>query len=217
MIRLLTAVLTVVVMGLTMRLDTAAAAEPAPTILVLGDSLSAAYGLDLKDGWVALLQQRLHEHGDDYRVVNAGISGDTTAGGLARLPDLLARHRPAILVIELGANDGLRGLRPAVIRDNLTRMIELGRAAGSRILLIGIRLPPNYGAAYERAFQAVFQEVAQAQDVPLVPFLLAGVAEDRTLMQADQVHPTAAAQPRMLDTVWPALEPLLGSSPPASD
>jgi acyl-CoA thioesterase I len=217
MIRLLTAVLTVVVMGLTMRLDTAAAAEPAPTILVLGDSLSAAYGLDLKDGWVALLQQRLHEHGDDYRVVNAGISGDTTAGGLARLPDLLARHRPAILVIELGANDGLRGLRPAVIRDNLTRMIELGRAAGSRILLIGIRLPPNYGAAYERAFQAVFQEVAQAQDVPLVPFLLAGVAEDRTLMQADQVHPTAAAQPRMLDTVWPALEPLLGSSHPASD
>ena len=190
----------------------AAAPQTTPTILVLGDSLSAAYGIAREDGWVALLQGRLRERGLGYRVVNAGISGDTTAGGLTRLPELLARHQPAILIVELGANDGLRGLKLDLIRDNLTRMITLGREAGSQVLLIGIRLPPNYGAAYDRAFQAVFQAVAAAQEVPLVPFLLDGVAQDRALMQADGVHPAAAAQPRILDNVWPTLESLLSAA-----
>ena len=189
-----------------------AAPTATPTILVLGDSLSAAYGIDQDDGWVTLLASRLRERGLDYGVVNAGISGDTTAGGLTRLPDLLARHHPAILIVELGANDGLRGLKLDLIRNNLTRMISLGREAGSQVLLIGIRLPPNYGAAYDRAFQAVFQDVAAAQGVPLVPFLLDGVAQDRALMQADGVHPAAAAQPRILENVWPALEPLLSAA-----
>jgi acyl-CoA thioesterase-1 len=195
-----------------MRGPAAAAPAAAPVILVLGDSLSAAYGIAQADGWVALLQGRLRARGLDYRVVNAGISGDTTAGGLTRLPELLARHAPSILIIELGANDGLRGLKLGVVRENLTRMIQLGQAAGSRVLLLGIRLPPNYGAAYEQAFQAVFREVAAAHSVPLVPFLLEGVTEDRALMQADRIHPAAAAQPRILDNVWPALEPLLGAA-----
>ena len=188
-----------------------------PVILVLGDSLSAAYGIALEDGWVALLQGRLRARGLDWRVVNAGLSGDTTAGGLTRLPELLERHRPAILIVELGANDGLRGLKPTLVRDNLARIIQAGRAAGSRVLLTGIRLPPNYGAAYNQAFQAVFQDLAAAQGVPLVPRLLAGVAEDRALMQADGVHPGAAAQPRILDNVWPVLEPLLVTDKPAGN
>ena len=206
------AFLSVSVLGL----PPAARADAAPpVILVLGDSLSAAYGIALADGWVALLQSRLRERGLDWRVVNAGISGDTTAGGLTRLPELLKRHRPAILIVELGANDGLRGLKPTVVRDNLARIIQAGRAAGSRVLLTGIQLPPNYGAAYNQAFQAVFQDLAAAQGVPLVPGLLAGVAEDRALMQADGVHPGVAAQPRILDNVWPVLEPLLVTDKPA--
>lgn len=193
-----------------------ARAEP-PVILVLGDSLSAAYGIALEDGWVARLQGRLQGLGLDYRVVNAGISADTTAGGLARLPALLARHRPTVLILELGANDGLRGLRPAVIRENLAQCIRLGREAGSRVLLIGIQLPPNYGAAFNQVFQAVFQDLANSEGVPLVPSLLAGVAEDRTLMQADDLHPNAKAQPRILDNVWPKLEPLLTPAAPHAD
>ncbi len=208
------AFLSVSVLGL----PPAARADAAPpVILVLGDSLSAAYGIALADGWVALLQGRLRERGLDWRVVNAGLSGDTTAGGLTRLPELLKRHRPAILIVELGANDGLRGLKPTVVRDNLARIIQAGRAAGSRVLLTGIQLPPNYGAAYNQAFQAVFQDLAAAQGVPLVPGLLAGVAEDRVLMQADGVHPGAAAQPRILDNVWPVLEPLLVTDPSAGN
>ena len=217
---LLTAVLTsVLAITGTVRASDTTTTTPGgpPTILVLGDSLSAAYGFAQADGWVALLQERLRARGLDYAVINAGISGDTTAGGLTRLPALLARHRPALLLIELGANDGLRGLKTAVLRDNLTRMVQLGQAAGSQVLLIGIRLPPNYGAAYERAFQAVFQEVAAAKGVPLVPFLLEGVAEDRGLMQADEIHPTAAAQPRILENVWPVLAPLLGAAEPKND
>ena len=190
-------------------LPPAPARAEAPVVLVLGDSLTAAYGIALEDGWVALLQGRLRERGLDWRVVNAGISGDTTAGGLTRLPELLDRHHPAILIVELGANDGLRGFKPALVRDNLARITESGRAAGSRVLLTGIQLPPNYGAAYNQAFQAVFKDLAAAQGVPLVPGLLAGVAEDRALMQADGVHPGAAAQPRILDNVWSVLEPLL--------
>lgn len=197
-------------------LPPAAQAEP-PVILVLGDSLSAAYGIALEDGWVARLQGRLQGLGLDYRVVNAGLSADTTAGGLARLPALLARHQPTVLILELGANDGLRGLRPAVIRENLAQCIRLGREAGSRVLLIGIQLPPNYGAAFNQVFQAVFQDLANSEGVPLVPSLLAGVAEDRTLMQADDLHPNAKAQPRILDNVWPKLEPLLTPAAPHAD
>lgn len=184
-------------------------AQSTPAILILGDSLSAAYGIATAEGWAALLQRRLDELGLGYRVVNASISGETTAGGRTRLPALLAEHRPAVLVIALGANDGLRGFGFETLRDNLIGMIRLGREAGSRVLLAGVRLPPNYGAAYTEGFQAVFRAVAQAEGVPLIPRLLAGVAEDRGLMQPDGLHPTAAAQPRILDNVWPQIEPLL--------
>lgn len=179
-----------------------------PVLLVLGDSLSAAYGMDAEAGWVGLLQARLDADGRRFQVVNASVSGETTAGGLSRLPGLLASHRPRVLIIALGANDGLRGFPLKTLSTNLTRMIELGRAAGARVLLAGLRLPPNYGAAYTEGFQAVFREVAVAEQVPLVPLLLAGV-EGFELMQADGIHPSAAAQPRILDTVWPHLEPLL--------
>jgi len=181
----------------------------APLILVLGDSLSASYGLDQDHGWVSLLEGRLRERGLPHRVVNASISGETTSGGRTRLPGLMARHQPNLLVIGLGANDGLRGLGFGVIRDNLEEMIRMGRSGGSQVLLAGLRLPPNYGAAYTDGFQAVFQQIAAAEGVPLVENLLAGVAEDRSLMQADDLHPNAAAQPRILDNVWPVLEPLL--------
>lgn len=180
-----------------------------PVILVLGDSLSASYGIDRESGWVSLLEARLRDRDFPQRVVNASVSGDTTAGGLTRLGPLLDQHRPALLLIELGANDGLRGLGLGLIRENLTELIRRGRAAGSQILLAGVRLPPNYGAAYTDGFQAVFREVAAAEAVPLVTDLLAGVAEDRGLMQADAIHPTAQAQPLILDNVWPVLEPLL--------
>jgi acyl-CoA thioesterase-1 len=193
-------------------------AEPssaAPAILILGDSLSAAYGIDIDEGWVRLLEERLKKRGLNVRVVNASISGETTAGGLGRLPALLVQHRPAVLVIQLGANDGLRGLSLDALRGNLVGLVQLGRKSGSRILLVGIQLPPNYGAAFNDGFQAVFRSVAASQQVPLVPSLLTGVAEDWSLMQADGLHPTAQAQPRILDNVWPELSPLLASEPAA--
>lgn len=189
-------------------------AQPA-TILVLGDSLSAGYGIAREVGWVWLLDQRLQQRGLAYRVVNASVSGETTAGGLTRLPSLLAQHRPDLLVIELGANDGLRGFDFPVIRDNLTALVRLGREQGSRVLLVGVRLPPNYGAAYNQGFQAVFQALSETLEVPLVPDLLAGVGERWDLMQEDGLHPTAAAQERILDNVWPTLEPLLDTVPKA--
>ena len=150
-------------------------------------------------------------------MVNASVSGETTAGGLTRLPSLLAQHRPDLLVIELGANDGLRGFDYPVIRDNLAALIRLGREQGCRVLLVGVRLPPNYGAAYNLAFQGVFQNLAATQGVALVPSLLAGVDEDRALMQADGIHPDTAAQPRILDNVWSVLAPLLATPTPAAD
>lgn len=193
-------------------------APPVPRLLVLGDSLSAAYGIASEDGWVSLLQERLRDRGARYDVVNASISGETTAGGLTRLPALLSEHRPQILVIALGANDGLRGFSFDTIRQNLGGMIRLAQESGSRVVLAGVRLPPNYGAAYTVGFQAVFREVARAEGVPLVPVLLAGVAEDRGLMQEDGLHPTAAAQPLILDNVWLGLEPLLtGVQPEAPE
>ncbi len=185
-----------------------ARADP-PVILVVGDSLSAAYGIRLEQGWVSLLQRRLEAEGYGYRVVNASTSGETTGGALARLPRALERHRPAIVVLELGANDGLRGLPISQVRANFDAMLQLSRAAGARILLIGMHIPPNYGPSYTSAFDSMYRELAPADDPPLVPFLLDGVALDDSLMQADGLHPNAAAQPRLLDTVWPKLKPLL--------
>jgi len=188
----------------------AAASARAPVILVFGDSLSAGYGVPLGHGWVSLLAQRMAREGYDYNVVNASVSGETTAGGLARLPRALALHRPRILILELGANDGLRGLPVARARANLDHMIGLARTAGARVLLIGIRMPPNYGPRYTRSFFMMYSTLAQAHDLPLVPFLMAGVALHPELIQADGLHPNERAQPLLLDNVWPELAPLLG-------
>ena len=190
----------------------AAQGAPGTTILVLGDSMSAEYGLARGTGWVALLAQRLAQQKIAAEVVNASISGDTTAGGRARLPALLAQHRPSVVVIELGGNDALRGLPLQSTEANLTAMAQAARKAGARVLLVGMQVPPNYGADYTRRFAALFHTVAQAQKAALVPFLLQGVAdgpEPTKLFQADRIHPTAQAQPTMLENVWPALKKLL--------
>ncbi|MCF7993024.1 MAG: arylesterase [Thiohalocapsa sp.] len=186
-----------------------AASSRAPVVLVLGDSLSAGYGLPLQQGWVSLLQERIRAEGMPHRVVNASISGDTTAGGLSRLPALLEEHRPDVVILELGANDGLRGFAPRQIADALERLVGLAVDADSRVLIAGIRLPPNYGAAYAERFQRVFADVAARTDATLVPRLLQDVAENGELMQADGLHPSAGAQPQILNNVWPALRPLL--------
>jgi acyl-CoA thioesterase-1 len=186
----------------------AGAAQPR-VILVMGDSLSAAYGLDPAQGWVNLLQQRLKAQGYDYTVVNASVSGETTSGGLTRLPDALRQHPPAVVVLELGANDGLRGQPAQLMHDDLAKMIAASRSAGAKVLLVGMRLPPNYGGPYTQAFAATFQDLARQYRLPLVPFLLAGVAEHREIMQADGLHPQAQAEPQVLDNVWPYLKPLL--------
>jgi acyl-CoA thioesterase-1 len=187
----------------------AEAAADRPAILVLGDSLSAGYGMALEESWVALLEARLAETGRTHRVVNASISGETTRGGLARLPRALERHRPDVVIIELGGNDGLRGLPVETVRGNLARMIELSRDAGAEVVLAGIKIPRNYGPAYAGAFEGTFPALAEQYDVALVEFFLEGVALDPELMLPDGIHPNAAAQPRLLDNVWPALEPLL--------
>ncbi len=187
----------------------AALAAAEPVILLVGDSLGAGYGVPLDRAWAALLQARLKAEGLPQRLVDASISGDTSRGGLARLPEALKRHRPSILIIELGGNDGLRGISPQEMKSNLGRMIELARAAGARVLLVGMRLPPNYGLAFTERFERVYHELAKERGVPLVPFLLEGVATDRALMQPDGIHPNAAGQPRVLDNLWPYLEPLL--------
>jgi acyl-CoA thioesterase-1 len=181
----------------------------AGTVLVVGDSISAALGLDTRQGWVSLLQNRLQEGGFAHRVVNASISGDTSAGGLARLPALLSQHQPQLVIIELGGNDGLRGQPPAQLQQNLARMVDAATASGAKVLLLGMRLPPNYGQRYTQAFAQVFSDVAADKQVPLVPFLLEGVGGVPGMMQADGIHPAVAAQPQMLENVWPTLEPLL--------
>lgn len=178
----------------------------AASVLVFGDSLSAAYGLRREDGWVYLLQQQLPGH--DF--INASISGETTGNGLVRLPSLLEQHKPDVLVIELGANDGLRGFPLSTVRDNLQAMIDLGRAAGCRILLLGIQIPPNYGPRYARQFADIFPQLAEKNRIDVVPFFLQAIAGDSVHFQADTIHPTAAAQPKILATVRPAIEPLLG-------
>jgi acyl-CoA thioesterase-1 len=184
------------------------------TVLVFGDSLSAAYGIATRDGWVALLGERLARERPGWRVVNASVSGETTAGGLRRLPEDLKRHGPSIVVIALGANDGLRGLPVEGTRANLESMIRLSRAAKAEPVLVGLMLPPNYGIDYAREFRDLFPDVARKAKVARVPFLLEGVAEKRELFQADQLHPTAAAQPLILANVWPVLEPLLKRQAP---
>jgi acyl-CoA thioesterase-1 len=188
------------------------AATATRRILVVGDSLSAEYGLARGSGWVALLDARLaHEHiGAD--VVNASISGDTTAGGLARLPSLLREHKPGLVILELGANDALRGLPLDATRANLAEMARLAKAAGAKVLILGMQLPPNYGRAYGDRFAALFAEVARAEGAALVPFMLKGVAdgpEAETMFQADRIHPVARAHPTILANVWPVLVPLL--------
>lgn len=193
-----------------------AAPPSAPVLLVVGDSLSAAYRIPREAGWVHLLSQRLAARGYDYRVVNASIPGDTTAGGLARLPAALARYRPALVIVELGGNDGLQGLALAQMRSNLEKIVRLCRRSGAGVVLVGVRMPPNYGATYTERFAAVYREVARAARVPLVPELLAGVAEHRDLMQAGGLHPLAKAEPRLLDNVWPVLVPLLKRGAPAA-
>jgi acyl-CoA thioesterase-1 len=184
-------------------------AADAPVLLVVGDSISAGYGLASGDGWVTLLADRLKREGYAYRVVNASISGDTTAGGRARLAALRAQHKPRIVVIELGGNDALRGGNLDVTRANLDAMVSAVRKTGAGALLLGMQLPPNYGAAYVKKFGALFSDVAKAHRIPVVPFLFDGFAQDLAQFQADRIHPVAAAQPRILANVWPALQPLL--------
>jgi len=182
-------------------------AADANQVLILGDSLSAGYGLDRGEGWVNLLERRTGPRG--WEVVNASISGETTAGGLSRLPALLRKHRPAVTVIELGANDALRGLSLAVTEANLRRLVSQAKEAGSKPLLIGMMLPPNFGAAYTEQFRQLFGRIAKSESIPLVPFLLAGFADDMDWFQPDRIHPTAKAQARMLDNVWPVLSKML--------
>jgi len=183
----------------------------AATIVVYGDSLSAGYGLPQEQGWVSLLQKKLHDDKLDYKVVNLSISGETTLGGKNRIAAALAAHRPAIVILALGANDGLRGQSLAAMRSNLEAMAEACRRVHAKVLLVGMRLPPNYGVAYTDKFNNIFKEVAQRRKLALVPFLLEGFADKRELFQADGFHPTAQAQPLMLATVWKKLRPLLGS------
>lgn len=177
--------------------------------LVVGDSISAAFGLDTAQGWVALLQKRLDKQGRSIQIVNASISGDTSAGGLARLPALLAEHRPALVLIELGGNDGLRGTPLAQLQQNLAAMVRQSQEAGAKVLILGMRLPPNYGQRYTTAFAEVFPKVAEEYGAALVPFLLEGAAGVPSMMQPDGIHPAAAAQSRLLENVWPTLKPLL--------
>jgi acyl-CoA thioesterase-1 len=184
-------------------------ADERSSILVMGDSLSAAYNIERDAGWVTLLAERL---GDEAEVINASISGETTSGGAQRLPALLRQHSPTMVLLELGGNDGLRGLSPQQMQANLARMIEQSQAAGAKVLLLGIDIPPNYGQAYRNAFKGVFTQLADTYDVPLVPFLLENIALNDRLMQDDDIHPTADAQPIILENVWPKLAPMLNAS-----
>ncbi len=193
----------------TLSLSHAATADEEKVILVVGDSLSAAYEMELGESWPSLLQNRLTEDGYTYRVFNSSIVGDTTQGGQARLPRLLEEYHPRIVIIELGGNDGLRGLALDVTRANLGSMITQSLDSGARVVLAGIQIPPNYGKTYTEKFDAMYRSLASEHDVQLIPFLLQGVALDSAMMRDDGIHPTAQAQPKLLDTVWQALEPIL--------
>lgn len=205
-------------MALSMVLAVFSASSPSASeqsssvILVWGDSLSASYRMDEQQGWVALLQERLMAEGlHDWHVVNGSVSGETTAGGLARLPAMLASTSPDIVILELGGNDGLRGLPVPTIRENLVQMIELSQGAGARVLLSGIQIPPNYGPRYTGPFYAQYTELAQQYGLALIPFLLDGIAENAELMQDDGIHPTAEAQPLIVEIVWPVLSQLMAT------
>jgi acyl-CoA thioesterase-1 len=181
----------------------------AATVLIVGDSISAGFGLDTSKGWVALLRQRLEQQGSSDKLVNASISGDTSANGAARLPALLAEHKPGLVIIELGGNDGLRGMLPTQLQQNLAAMIDRSRESGAKVLLLGMKLPPNYGARYTQAFAKVYSDLAEQKKVAFVPFFLEGVGGVPALMQADSIHPAVGAQGMLLDNVWPTLKPLL--------
>lgn len=183
----------------------------AGTLLVLGDSLSAGYGIPPGEGWVELLNERLAKQKPGYQVVNASISGETTAGGLSRIDAALLQHRPDVLLLALGANDGLRGLSMKAMKRNLNSIIDHAQGAEARVVLIGMKMPPNYGPRYTERFHSVYVELARERNLPLVPFLLEKVALDSAMMQADDIHPNATAQPLLLQTVWPVLKPLLES------
>lgn len=184
-------------------------AAQAATILVWGDSLSAGYGLRPKQDWPTLLQTRLEREGFRHTVINGSVSGETSSGGRSRLPAALERHEPDLLILELGANDGLRGLPPRLLAENLAAMIEAARSRGTRVLLIGMQMPPNYGPPYRQRFEQTFADVAREHKVPLVPFLLDGFAERHEMFQSDGIHPTAEAQELIVDTVWKQLVPML--------
>jgi acyl-CoA thioesterase-1 len=186
----------------------ALAADP-PVMLILGDSLSAGFGMNSEHSWVHLLEIRLKERGHSYRILNSSISGDTTQGGLARLPRLLDRYRPEIVIIELGANDGLRGINPGITRENITRMIQYSQDYDARVLLAGIKLPPNYGTAYLQQFEPMYADLAGEFDTLLVPFFMDGVVFKPGLLQADGIHPNEKGQPVLLENVWQVLEPVL--------
>lgn len=184
----------------------------APRLVVLGDSISAEYGLARDRGWVKLLGDRLHSERFDYSVVNASISGETTSGGRTRLPEILARTRPAIVIVELGGNDGLRGLSLAATEDNLAAIVRAAQNAGAKVLLVGMQLPPNYGKAYTERFANLFAVLAKRYRTALVPFFFEGFADKLEFFQADRIHPTEAAQGKLLDVVWPKLRPLLSDA-----
>ncbi|MFC1776214.1 arylesterase [Pseudomonadota bacterium] len=184
-------------------------ASDQPVLLILGDSLSAGYGMDREHSWVHLLELRLDQYGHSYRVLNSSISGDTTQGGLARLPRLVDRYQPEIVIIELGGNDGLRGINPDVTRENMTRMIRYSQQSGARVLLAGIKLPPNYGTAYLQQFESIYTDLAAEYDTLLVPFFMDGVVFEPGMLQADGIHPSEKGQPVLLENVWTVLAPAL--------
>ncbi|MCG8041860.1 MAG: arylesterase [Candidatus Thiodiazotropha endolucinida] len=179
------------------------------TLLVVGDSLSAGYGVTTEVRWVNLLSQRLNAHCGPFQVINASVSGDTSQGGLSRLPALLSKHEPTVVIIELGGNDGLRGINSRAMHDNLQRMVSRAKQAGAAVLLLGVRLPANYGPEFTNAFHQVYYDVSEAESVPLIPFFLKGVALDMSLMQNDGIHPNDKAQPILEENVWAGLRPLL--------
>jgi acyl-CoA thioesterase I len=182
------------------------------SILVLGDSISAAYGMGQRRGWVALLEERLKEERPDYSVVNASVSGETTSGGRARIEAALAKHRPAVVIVQLGGNDGLRGLPVSQMKDNLGGIIERSQKGGARVLLVGVRMPPNYGPQYTEAFESAYANLSKEYKTALVPSLMEGFGERLEFFQPDRIHPNEAAQPVMADRVWQALRALLGST-----
>ena len=190
-------------------LGAAAQAATVPTVLVFGDSLSAGYGIDVDQSWTSLLQSRLEAQGYEHRVVNASISGETTEGGKTRIPSALANFSPELVILELGGNDGLRGFPPEVMKNNLRTIIETARASGAAVVLLGIRIPTNYGTRYTQAFEGVYRDLAAELDIPWIEFFMEGIALNEALMQDDGIHPNAEAQPVLLDNAWPIIEETL--------